>query len=48
MAIPAHLRIHPNRRATLVNRGLVLALVRALTLLLVLDGLVGTQGGAGT
>jgi len=48
MAIPAQSRIHPNTRAILVNRRLVLALVRALTLLLVLDGLAGTHGGAGT
>lgn len=48
MAIPAQYRVQPYNGRILVNRGLVLALVRALTLLLVLDGLAGTQGGAGT
>jgi hypothetical protein len=48
MAIPAQSRMTPYTPAILVNRGLALALIRALTLLLVLDGLAGTQGGAGT
>ena len=37
-----------NNGLTLVNRGLVLALVRAFTLLLLLGGVAGESGGAGT
>ena len=48
MAIPAQHRLEPYHGRIRLNRGLVVALVRALTLLLVLDGLAGTQGGAGT
>ena len=48
MAIPAPYRVQLHSGAILVSRGPVLALVGALTLLLVLDGLAGTQGGAGT
>jgi hypothetical protein len=48
MAISAPYRAQAQNGAILVSRGLVLALVRTLTLLLVQEGLAGTQGGAGT
>ena len=44
----AQFRIDLVSGSLLVNRGLVLALGRALTLLLLLAGVAGPMGGAGT